>query len=476
MCETHLLKLYCSNLGRSLTVAEYLVRLRQGLQHTQRKEQMRLIWVLGLASCSIVGCKITTEKAESEDNGGAPASSAAGSSGAADSASGSTQGGSNGAGHAGATGTNDSDEGGAAGADGLPAGTAGTAGATSGPIAPSNIPSTAALSGNGDLAITGSNCTADGGTGKITCGGSEITGYGYELVEQTDPDHSKLAVFSARNFTIESGAKLSLTGPYPVALVAKDTLRVNGTVVATVDGNYTKTAYAGGFSGVEGAVPGNGPGAGDGPDLALKAGPGGGAFCGAGGPGGGMAGPASNGGKPYGEKTLHPLLGGSSGGATDFGRSGGGGGAIHLFGRTAVEVGLTGVVAALGGGGGGVVTGGGASGGAILIEAPKVRVAGIVTASGGGGGGYSETAGENGRLDGKPAKGGTGPNPGGDGSSGSLIDGSAGVKGATGSMGGSGGGGAGWIRINTASGTADITGTLSPSLTTTCASQGVLAP
>jgi len=434
---------------------------------------MRLIWVLGLASCSIVGCKITTEKAESDDSGGGTASASAGSSGAAESASGSGQGGS-GAGHAGATDSTDHGaESGAAGADGPDQGAAGAVGAA---VAPSNIPSTAALSGDGDLTITGNGCAANGETGKISCSGHEITGYGYELVEQTDPDHSKLAVFSARNFTIESSAKLSLTGPYPVALVAKDTLRVNGTVVATVDGIYTQTAYAGGFSGVQGPGPGNGPGAGDAPDAALKAGAGGGAFCGAGGPGGGTGGPASNGGKPYGEKTLHPLLGGSSGGASDYGTSGGGGGAIHLFARSAVEIGLTGIVAALGGGGNSLHTGAGSSGGAILIEAPKVRVAGIITASGGGGGAYAETAGESGRLDGKPAKGGAGVNSGGDGSSGTVIDGSPGVKGATGSVGGSGGGGAGWVRINTASGSADITGTISPALTTKCASQGVLSP
>ncbi|MEP7052083.1 MAG: hypothetical protein ABJB12_17090 [Pseudomonadota bacterium] len=440
---------------------------------------MRFILVLGLASCSLIGCKITTDKAEEENNGGATSSAAAGSSGSADSASGSGQGGGAGSSHAGA-GNMDDDMSGAAGVGGSESGAAGAAGAsgsTSAPLAPSNIPTTAALAGDGDLAITGSNCSADGKTGKISCGGSEISGYGYELVEQTDPDHSKLAVFSARNFTVESSAKLSLTGPYPIALVAKDTLRINGTVVATVDGIYTQTANAGGFSGVQGPAPGNGPGAGDAPEQTTKSGGGGGAFCGAGGPGGGTSGPASNGGKPYGEKTLHPLLGGSSGGASDYGTSGGGGGAIHLFGGTAIEIGLTGVVAALGGGGNALHTGAGSSGGAILIEGRKVRIAGIVTASGGGGGAYGgDAAGENGRLDGKPAKGGVGDSSGGDGSSGSMIDGAPGVKGTTASVGGSGGGGAGWIRINSTSGTADITGTLSPNLTTKCASQGALVP
>jgi hypothetical protein len=435
---------------------------------------MRLFWVLGLASCSVIGCKITTGEPGDKNLGGANSGAGAGTTGDADGAGGSAHGGSSGTSHAGAANTGDAS--GAAGVDGS---NQGEAGAGSGSFVPSNIPSSAALSGNGDLAITDSNCTADGLAGKITCSGSEISGYGYELVNQTDPDHSKLAVFSARNFTVESSAKLSLTGPYPVAIVAKGTVRINGTVVATVDGIYFDRANAGGFAGISGPGPGNGPGAGDAPDQATKAGAGGGAYCGAGGPGGGMSGPASNGGKPYGEKTLHPLLGGSSGGASDFGKSGGGGGAIHLFAGSAVEIGVTGVVGALGGGGDAIVTGAGSSAGAILIEAPKVRIAGIVTASGGGGGAHHGNGlGQNGRLDGKPAKGGVGDmnSDGGDGSAGTAIDGSPGVFGTGDTMGGSGGGGAGWIRINSASGDAEITGTISPSLTTKCASQGMLAP
>jgi hypothetical protein len=39
-----------------------------------------------------------------------------------------------------------------------------------------------------------------------------------------------------------------------------------------------------------------------------------------------------------------------------------------------------------------------------------------------------------------------------------------------------GGGGAGRIRINTTSGVATLSGTLSPAVTTTCVSQGTLTP
>lgn len=72
-------------------------------------------------------------------------------------------------------------------------------------------------------------------------------------------------------------------------------------------------------------------------------------------------------------------------------------------------------------------------------------------------------------------------NPGGAGSAASDIDGSAGQytdsEGTIiglGNYGGAGGGGAGRIRINTTTGEATLSGTLSPSATTTCVSQGKL--
>ena len=46
---------------------------------------------------------------------------------------------------------------------------------------------------------------------------------------------------------------------------------------------------------------------------------------------------------------------------------------------------------------------------------------------------------------------------------------------ADGGISGSGGGGAGRIRINTTAGAATVTGTISPTLATSCATQGTLA-
>jgi hypothetical protein len=63
---------------------------------------------------------------------------------------------------------------------------------------------------------------------------------------------------------------------------------------------------------------------------------------------------------------------------------------------------------------------------------------------------------------------------GGAGSAGSTINGSAGSGGASNGQNGGGGGGAGRIRINTSSGSATITGIVSPSMSTSCATQGTL--
>jgi hypothetical protein len=63
---------------------------------------------------------------------------------------------------------------------------------------------------------------------------------------------------------------------------------------------------------------------------------------------------------------------------------------------------------------------------------------------------------------------------GGAGSAGATVDGVAGGVSST-DFGG-GGGGAGRIRVNSTSGAAIVTGVVSPSLTTACATQGMIAP
>ena len=118
-----------------------------------------------------------------------------------------------------------------------------------------------------------------------------------------------------------------------------------------------------------------------------------------------------------------------------------------------------------------------------MLEAPVVTVGGTLAANGGGGGGNAislDASGSCGTPDSIAAPGGisTASNPGGNGSAGTLIDGSAGkytgYVNPLGDYGGGGGGGAGRIRINTTTGQATVTGTLSPAQTTTCVSQGRL--
>ena len=106
-----------------------------------------------------------------------------------------------------------------------------------------------------------------------------------------------------------------------------------------------------------------------------------------------------------------------------------------------------------------------------------MRVAGVLAANGGGGGaGCLFGDGMPGQPGSAPAHGGACADgaPGGDGAYGGAIDGARGAAFDGGFSGGGGGGGAGWIRINTADGAVDVTGVLSPSLGSGCASFGEL--
>ncbi|MCP4601764.1 MAG: hypothetical protein GY847_14815 [Proteobacteria bacterium] len=118
-----------------------------------------------------------------------------------------------------------------------------------------------------------------------------------------------------------------------------------------------------------------------------------------------------------------------------------------------------------------------ASGGTILLEAPRVEIAGVLAANGGGGGaGDLSCDGAYGRPSDSAAPGGvaTGAANGGNGSAGDNTDGISGNPYESLWSAGGGGGGVGWIRINTSDGLADITGIISPSTSTGCASLGTL--
>jgi hypothetical protein len=193
-----------------------------------------------------------------------------------------------------------------------------------------------------------------------------------------------------------------------------------------------------------------------------------------------ISGAQAKGGSVYGGSTLVPLAAGSAGGYILNGgyQWGAGGGAIQISSGTSIQVRGAGIINA--GGGGGSFSGGG-SGGAILLEAPTIIIEGAVAANGGAGGEYSNVtssaSGQNAQVSSTPAAGGNATGTiavGGNGSAGTTINGSDGTTGDANTEIGSGGGGAGYIRLNSTSGKATITGTVSPDLTTPCATQGTL--
>jgi hypothetical protein len=289
-------------------------------------------------------------------------------------------------------------------------------------------------------------------------------------VSQTDGSPADLYVLSS--LTVDTTARLTFGGPNPVILAVLGDVQIRGEISVAAN---LYSAIAGGYGALQGSN--WGPGAGQAGVGAYASSPGGGAaYCGAGGKAHALVGQSAPGGMPYGNAKIEPLLGGSAGGSQGAGNSGGGGGgAIEILSGTSITVGAQGVIHAGGGGSGGGNSAGGGSGGAILLEAPVVTVAGTLAANGGGGGGG--TAGSNATPNAQPATGGQDNafvSVGGSGSAGTMINGSDGTTDMAGNGAGGGGGGAGWIRINSSSGSATITGTISPAQTTACFSQGKL--
>jgi hypothetical protein len=330
---------------------------------------------------------------------------------------------------------------------------------------PSNVPPSTPFEPGPALTVSGT-CAADGEKGTLCGSGAPVK------------DVGGVAVFTLSALTVGAGNTLQIVGTKPVAIVV--------TGDATIDGSLEALpGKAGGAGAPMDHQKGGGMGGGGPFDVGTTTGAGGGGFCGKGGAGGTTGGPAANGGATYGTASLVPLVGGSAGGGSlSNGVWGAGGGAVQLSAKT-ITIGSSGVVWA-GGGGGRATGGGGGSGGAILLEAEVITIAGTLAANGGGGGGnyasISIEGGEDGQKSAVAAKGSLDPlygNVGGDGAAAAVLDGKPGVytgniAGGQENGGGGGGGGAGRIRLNTRSGTAQITGTVSPSMGTACATQGTL--
>jgi hypothetical protein len=332
---------------------------------------------------------------------------------------------------------------------------------------PSNF-AVSALEGaapTGDLTFDGKSCgagqaTIDTDKGTISCGELQAgRNFWYGKVKQGDG--GSLGVFVTKSLSVDATMKVVATGQLPLVLVALESAEVLGTLSVTADGTR---AGAGGFAapaGVGGRQAGTGPGGGA--SAGMAGGAAGGGYCGK---GGSAAAGANMGGGTYGAPELVPLIGGSSGGLTE-GYAGAGGGAVQLVAAKALRIGALGVINA--GGAGGAWRGcGGGAGGAILLEAPSVTVAGVLAANGGAGAdtGYGEA--QDGQPSDQPASGGTGDMAGGSGSAGTTVDGFP----APGN--GGGGGGAGYIRINTMTASAAVTGKLSPAAGSACTTQGML--
>lgn len=317
-----------------------------------------------------------------------------------------------------------------------------------------------------------SRCAIDGESVEL-CGEPDV---GTALVRQSDG--TDLRVLFARSIRVMPNASIAIKGTIPVAIVAVGDFEILGAIDASASWDG---ASPGGFQSPRKSESiGGGPGGG-GAGSPTSAG-GGGGYCGQGGTGASIDGAATEGGKPYGNPEIAPLVGGSGGGVGGVATAGSGGGAVQLVAGGKLTVGKSATIAA--GGGYGNFWGaprlqqasGGGSGGAILLEATEVVLAGTIAANGAGGGA---------KLDGKDAQastnaalGGTSPDgsKGGSGSAGDAARGDDALWSGAVDNAPAGGGGAGRIRINTKSGAPITGGVLSPSPASACATFGAVKP
>jgi hypothetical protein len=323
---------------------------------------------------------------------------------------------------------------------------------------------------------------------------SDGTGLPYELdvtLEAQSGGALDLAVVHVRSLRVQPGVTLSLRGQNPIAIIAAESILVEGTIDASaiLDAPGPGGYHGGGRWG-DGHAPTGVEPARHGIHAGTADDSGGSGGChgwvgGKGGLGGAAASPTQGAG--YGSATGTPLFGGGGGaggsGTSCGGPGGAGGGGLQLSAYAAVTVPAGGAVLAGGGGGqGGCVAsnsgsgGGGGAGGAIVIEAAVVIVSGVVAANGGGGGGGAYAPDNRDGADGADGAGGTSsatggasgrqsdPTYGGGGSGGASANLTAlNGRDATGQNGNGGGGGgaAGRIVIASRSGNAPG-GTVSP--------------
>lgn len=265
------------------------------------------------------------------------------------------------------------------------------------------------------------------------------------------PGGPNVCLMVFRDVQIATTATLFAHGSRPLAIAARRTMNINGTVdVASRRGSSLSGAGSGNSSfcasGIAAIDSMGGAGGGGGGSYRTSGGEGGrGNLDGVG--GGASTVPGGVSGPSYAAPAfLRGGCHGQNGGVANVtgGIAGLGGGGVYLHAPTLT---ISGDVFAGGGGGSGGDGndggGGGGSGGMIVLESRALSVSGllIATGGGGGGGGLDMTAGLAG-VDGRmlaPAAGGTGSVSGGDGGAGATT--AAGVAGEYHNGGGGGGGG-----------------------------------
>jgi len=228
-----------------------------------------------------------------------------------------------------------------------------------------------------DLALP-PGATADTTSGNVKDSGGNTIQVTSVLVP--GPNSTMLRAYLGRSIDIQG---LTITGTYPVALLAPGPITVRGPLDASANAISA------------------GPGAKDSPDACVPPhvygptcaplinecydGAGGGGNVTAGGAGGGET---TAGGAPGAAFTPSGLAGGCRGGSQgDFG-GGGGGGGVQVSSLVSIVLTNTGVINV--GGGGGANGSGGGSGGNMILEAPVIRIDGLtagIAANGGAGGG-----------------------------------------------------------------------------------------
>ena len=320
----------------------------------------------------------------------------------------------------------------------------------------------------GPLTLSSDNCVLYTDDQIITCASGQNPSMDMQSVTLAG-GAGEAVVFVFTDISIDASSGLQIRGTKPGILVVLGSVNLSGTIDVSAD-NFGQSGMA---------IPGvrtSGAGVGAFGNSGGPQGGGGGSFCGTGGHGAPASSDGFAPGMPYGNASLVPLWGGSAGGGANTGgadlANGNGGGALQISAAGNIIVHGGAVINANGSGGvsqGNEQGEGAGSGGSILLEAPTIQIDGLLEANGGQGSDEKEDGAD------PPADGGVASKAGcigGNGGAGAQKDGSNGGL-VDGGFGG-GGGGVGWIRLNGTSVT--ITGTITPSVASGCASKAPLPP